>query len=161
MPPWLPDLADTNGQWDDVVTRLYEIFRRGFVQARLMLDGVPVWHDRRTIDDPHQEGFWHLITKTGRDTGDRLLDPRRAERIGWCAAAIANAGDPAVTRFNYREGNKKLRTYLWLRDLDYVVILERVERGGRLRAWTLITAYYLEGASGRRGMERRFAQREP
>ncbi len=161
MPPWLPGLIDINGQWDETVRRLYAVFDRDIVAGRPRFRGQPVWHDRRLLDDARPEGFWHLITKDDRDTGERLLDPRRAERIGWCGAIIANSADPAITVSDYREGNGRIRTYLWLRDSDYVVILERVVRRGRVVAHLLVTSYYLDGSSGRRSMERRLAQRLP
>lgn len=161
MPPWLPALVDTNGAWEETVERLYAVFHHDIVLARPRFRGQPVWHDRRTIDDPRPEGFWHLITSNDRTTGERLLDPRRAERIGWCGAIIAHSTDPAVTPFDYQEGSARIRTYLWLRELDYVVILERVIRRGRFAASLLLTSYYLDGSSSRRNMERRLAQRVP
>lgn len=58
------------------------------------------------------EAFWHLITRTDDLTGERLFDPRRAERLIWCATIIRNSMDPAVKQRMYSEGTGKIRRYL-------------------------------------------------
>ena len=72
-----------------------------------------------------------------------------------CARVIAV--DPM--KRGYREKGK-LRTYLWLRELDYVVVLKGVPPAAP-RYYFLITAFHLSGDSQRRNMRRRHEEREP
>ena len=68
LPKWLPELIDTNGPWGEVLARLYEVFARDFKNGKPTFDGLPIWWDRRFEDnDPHEKGFWHLITKDDSD----------------------------------------------------------------------------------------------
>ena len=91
-----------------------------------------MWWDRRfKDDDPHEEGFWHLVTRDDKETGERLLETPRAKRLAWCRATIDHCGEAEVLVFDYLEGNGKVRTYLWVKDCDYVVILEKASRRRR------------------------------
>jgi hypothetical protein len=106
----------------------------------------------------YEEGFWHLITRDDRVVGERLLDPRRAERLPWCGPTISHPNDVSVRVWDYKEGGGRIRTYLWLEILDYVIILEkRRQRGGEIAF--LITAYHVDGESQRRNLNRKFANR--
>jgi len=81
-PDWLPEIVSVDGEWDQVLARLYNIFDTDFKQTKRFFEGRPVWWDRRILAGNHyEEGFWHLITKTDQSTNERLLDPRRAERL--------------------------------------------------------------------------------
>jgi hypothetical protein len=110
--------------------------------------------------DPHEEGFWHLTTREDKASGDRLLDPPRAKRLRWCRATIDNAASPDVLMFDYEEGNGRIRTYLWVRDADYVVILEKREKNGKVVAYSLVTAFPLDGPSRRKDMRRKYDNRK-
>ena len=51
-------------------------------------DGLPVWWDRRHEDgDPHEEGFWHLITK---DDNERAKSDTRSST---CQTVAVVSGD--------------------------------------------------------------------
>lgn len=157
-PPWLPGTVDTNGEWRMVLAHLHEVFCRDFKDLRPTLDGLRVLWDARPSEKGHPESFWHLITRIDPVTRQRLFDPRRAERLPWCAAVIRNAASPEVKRWVYRQRGQR-RLYLWLEDLDYVVVLEpQPERSPR--RFFLVTAYLLDGPSQRRAMRRRYANRE-
>jgi len=158
MPAWLPEFCETNGEWDEVVSALYRLFCRDFVESPLNLEGDPIWRDRR-ITEKYEEAFWHLITRTDDRTGERLFDPRRAERLSWCAAIIRNSTDPAVKQWQYREGTGKIRRYLWLEAYDYVVVLERRKIGGNFVNF-LISAHHVDGESRRRSLKRKYEKRE-
>jgi hypothetical protein len=159
IPDWLPDLCRTSGEWEEIVAGLYAVFRRDLVEATPVIDGNPVWYDRQ-MSEGFEESFWHLITRTDYSSGDRLLDPRRAERLSWCAAILQNVNDPTVKRWRYKEGRGQIRLYLWYEAGDYVVILEeKTMRRGNV--YFLTTAYYVEGDSGRRSLRRKYDAREP
>ncbi len=161
LPDWLPKLLDTDGSWDDVRDRLYSVFEADFKNGKPQFAGLPIWWDRRCLEgDQHEESFWHLITKDDKDTGDRLLDTPRAKRLRWCRATVDNASKPDVLVFDYLEASGKVRTYLWIEQCDYVVILERVVRKGKAIAHLLITAYSLDGPSRRRAMRQKYDSRQ-
>ena len=161
LPEWLPELLDTNGSWDEILERLYSVFTSDFVTNRPRCDGLPVLPDGKKLDgDSHEEGFWHLITKTDPQTRDRLLDAPRAKRLGWCRATIENCHPPDVLVFDYEEGSGRLRRYLWLHECDYLVVLEKRKSGGKATAYMLITAFYLDGPSSRRRIRKKYDARE-
>jgi hypothetical protein len=160
-PDWLPELLDTNGYWDEIRQRLYDVFTSDFVTGSPRYEGLPVWHDRRKLDgDPHEEGFWHLVTMKGRDTGDRLLDTPRAKRLGWCRATVDNCNPPDVLVFDFEEGRGQLRRYLWIHECDYLVVLEKRKHGGKDKAYMLITAFYLDGPSSKRRIQKKYDGRK-
>jgi len=159
MPSWLPHKVSVDGQWERILAMLYSIFVRDFIDSSPLFEGRTILFDDRIVDGQYEEGFWHLITKNDYNTGDRLLDPPRAERLPWCAPTIKNSNDPAIKVWNYQEGSGRLRTYLWLDQLDYVVILEiRPQRRGEVAF--LFTAYHVDGASTRKKLQTKFLNRE-
>ena len=159
MPEWLPEFCATNGEWEEVVSALYEVFQRDFATNPPRVDGCPVWYQRR-ISDRYEEAFWHLITRDDDATGDRQFDPRRAERLSWCGPILRHCNDPAIIRWRFRESKGQIRLYLWLELWDYVVVLEeRDMRSGRI--YFLITAYHLDGKGRRRTLRRKYEKREP
>lgn len=67
--------------------------------------------------------------------------------------------DPGVKVWDYEEGSGKIRTYLWLESLDYVVILEKQRKGKKREAAFLVTTFHLDGESTRRSMRRKYERR--
>jgi hypothetical protein len=159
-PDWLPPMIRVNGDWKQVLAGLYTIFEKDFKQTKCKFGSAEVWWDRRILENEcYEEGFWHLITRINKKTKERLFDPRRAERLPWCAPVIANANDKRVKVWDFREGKGDIRSYLWLEELDYVVILtKRKLRFGD--AIFLITAYYVDGDYQRRVLQRKYSNRE-
>lgn len=160
IPEWLPALIPVSGYWPRVEQLLYDIFHEDFLNAetKCWLYGLPIWCDRRVLVGNREEGFWHLVTCTDQYSGQRLPDLRRAERLAWCGAMIRNTHEPEVKVWEYREGTGRVRTYLWFESEDYVVILEkRSQRFGEI--YFLITAYYADGASTKRGLARKYQSR--
>lgn len=147
-PAWLPKIFDVNGDWTAKVNELYAIFRNDFIINRPTFNNLPIkWDDRRLDGDSFEEGFWHLVTRQDHSNGSRLPDFRRAERLPWCMAVLKNHNDAAVTLFCHDHGKKNrhgediIRTYLWLRELYYVVILEERKRQ---RHFFLHTAFHVD-----------------
>jgi len=159
-PDWLPVIVSIDGVWGLVLSRLYTIFDRDFKQLKPMFSAMQVWWDRRVLGgERYEEGFWHLISRHEKETGERLLDPRRAERLPWCCPTLINARDNAVKVWDYKEGSGRMRTYVWLEDWDYVVILEkRKHRIGKIAF--LITAFHVDGKSRRINLERKYLKKE-
>lgn len=164
-PSWLPPMAETDGVWEEVVARLYAVFQLDFKQGRPTFEGRPVWWDRRILSgDIYEEGFWHLITRTNRQTGDRIPEFPRAKRLPWCAPCVRTSPTPELKVWDYLEGNGRTRTYVWLKDWEYVVVLEKQTRrqaGRSLPIALLITAYHVDGPASRRRLTRKYEQRIP
>ncbi len=160
-PSWLPEIVNTDGEWEEVHERLYKVFSDDFIKKKPKLNGLPVWWDRRVLpDDCYEEGFWHLITRRDNKTNERLFDPRRAERLTWCGALIENFNDEKVKFWDYKEANGRIRTYLWLEELDYAIILEK-KRMRIGEVYFLVTAFYVDGESKRRSLRKKYENRMP
>lgn len=155
---WLPKMISVVGIWEDVIARLYEVFDKDFNKGRSCLSGLPVWWDRRIADGSiYEEGFWHLISRRDERTGDRLLDPRRAERLPWCQPTLDHTDDDDVKLWDSLEGRHK-RTYVWLKNHDYVIVLEkRRQKIGQVAF--LITAYHVDGRNRRKSLGRKYNER--
>jgi len=156
-PPWLPDILELNGEWDTIINRLFLIFKRDFHQKRPYFQGSPVWWNNRILPgEKYEEGFWHLITRTDSIKRERLFDIRRAERLPWCNPIITYSHeDKYILIWDYKESKERIRTYLWLKDFDYVIILEKKEKRVGTVAY-LITAFYIDGSSSRKKIQRKF-----
>ena len=161
LPDWLPPMLTLDDTEEAMVAELYAVFQRDFKSGPLLFCGEEVWFDRNVpAGQRHEAGFLHIVTRENQRTRERELDLLRAERLPWCAAILRNATDPAVTLWVYREGNGRLRTYTWLEEGDYVVVLERKQKRIGQVAF-MITAYHIDGASRQRSLRRRYEQREP
>ena len=100
--------------------------------------------------------YFPQITKEDIKTGVRFPDFRRAERLPWCAPIIRNSRDPVVKTWDLKERRGKIRTYLWLGKMDYVVVLEK--RKNKKKVF-LVTAYYVEGESTKRRLTQKYNSR--
>jgi hypothetical protein len=168
LPDWLPDIISVDGSFDDVLSRLYNVFHRDFIERHPKLNDMEVWHDKRVkAGEIYEESFWHLIERDHNKQGKRSFDPRRAERLPWCAPLLNNSDQPQVKYWICRENNR-LICYVWLEDYDYVVILERrtlppkeikgTQKPARNIAY-LKTAYHIDGESRRRYFRRKYEER--
>jgi hypothetical protein len=168
LPQWLPDIICVDGNFNDVVNKLYNIFHRDFIKNHPKLSGMNVWHDRTVKPgETYEVSFWHLIERDHDKQGSRSFDPRRAERLPWCAPTLNNSQKPEVRYWICNEGGK-LTCYVWLKDYDYVVLLEKrilpakvingMEKPARTIAF-LKTAYHIDGESKRKYFARKYEER--
>ena len=140
-PRWLPAAIPFAGDWNAFVTALYAVFTRDFKGTWPRFRACPVWHDRRVLPDGDgkEEGFWHLVTRdqwvfnlqSRRDEKERLPDLDRASRVPWARPIVEHEADGSVLVWEFDEVANRgpvVRTYVWLKDHDYVVILERQTR---------------------------------
>jgi len=64
FPQWLPEMVCVDGNFNDIVSRLYNIFHRDFVENNPKLTDIEVWHDRRVMPgETYEVVFWHLIER--------------------------------------------------------------------------------------------------
>lgn len=152
---WLPAPLPFQGDWNSLLCQAYEIFERDLkIPPRPTLDGLVVFHDRRRENpDDKEEGFWHLVSRHDRSTGERLPDIERMRRIAWVRATIEHSECEEVRKFDFIEKKGRSRTYLWVEDADFVVILER-----QRRVAFLVTAYLVDYDRKREQLRRRYEE---
>jgi hypothetical protein len=131
------------------------VFERDFKQGKPIFEGKPVWWDRKILPgDLYEEGFWHLVQKSEKTVGGRVLDLCRAERLSWCIPVLNHANDTAIKHFDYAESTGRVRTYLWLVEGDYRVVLEqRIASFGEIMF--LVSAHCIEYEHTRKDMQRK------
>lgn len=152
-PTWLPALNDTDGIWEEVLLRLYSVFQKDFISDGCAYNGLPVTWDRRKIDSPYEEGFWHLISKVDPVNKERPFDPPRAKKLSWCKPCIENCLDKNVKIWNMKEKGR-IQVYIWLEYFDYVVVLQR-----RNKVAFLVTAFHVGGASTKKKLQTKYNNR--
>jgi len=117
-----------------------------------------------------EEGFWHLVTRdqwgwnrtTRSKEKERLPELNRAGRLPWARPIIDHECDDVVFVWDFEEETRDrstVRTYAWLREHDYVVILERQakEKGD---IYMLVTSFLVEHESKRRDLQSRYERRK-
>ena len=78
-PQWLPPMLALSGTWDKIVSELYGIFEKDFKQGKPKFQHYMIWWDQRILSGQRfEEGFWHLISRDDKDSGERIPDFRRA-----------------------------------------------------------------------------------
>ena len=115
-------------------------------------------YDSRVLPDGHdkEEGFWHVVSRKDRDSGERLPDYRRAERLLWARPTIESPERSEIKVFDYDHGTKDIgvRRYIWLAEYDYVLIFQKKKK---TLFW--VTAYYVDSERGRKDLSRRYEKR--
>jgi len=172
MPDWLPEMATVNPWSEATYEMLYEIFCRDIRDYNLRYIGNNVWIFRE-MEDGKEKIFWHL---TARKTiqkkiprrkrkfypkgqiyteTERLPDLRRCERLPWVRPLIEHPSEPEVLAWDYEEGDRTIKTYIWIKDHDFVVIMKKYPDGKR----RLITSFYVDKPYKRKDFERKYANR--
>ena len=153
LPSFLPPFLKLDGTWEEVLEKLYAIFKRDFIDDKVFYKDLKVIYDQRKIDGDKEEAFWHLITREDPKAG-RIPEYDRAKRLPWIKPTIENHQHPDIKVWDYLEGNRRIRVYLWIENYDYVVILEK-QRGKRKHLIVLITAFYVVERK-KKDLERRY-----
>ncbi len=164
-PSWLPEKFQWNNkelsqmkteEEELVIKGLFKVFEKDFISSKPKLHGLPVEADMAVEEgQEYPKGFLHIITKDvptvevkkGKPvnvrTGKRALDIPRAERFPWCKPCIEHKSEILCWDFREGERNGKVRTYIWLKDFDYVIILQKTTDMGDVR-YALITAFWIQ-----------------
>jgi len=142
--PWLPPLIDIRvSHMSQIEPFLESIFINEFVNKKIIYLDYPVIINKP--EDPTYSGkvFQHLITRDNYRNEGRGIDMERAKRLLWCPALISNSKDPSVLSFDYLEADGNIRTYLYLKPykLDYLVILQKIEKTHEV---AIVSAYYID-----------------
>jgi len=117
-----------------------------------------IFYDNRVLPDGcnKEEGFWHVVSRIDRVSGERLIDYLRAERLPWARPTMERSERAEIKVFDYDHGIKDIgvRRYIWLDEHDYVLILQKKKK---TLFW--ITAYHVDSEGGRRDLARRYEKR--
>ena len=158
IPDFLPPILDLQGTWAAILDRLYTVFCRDFKKGAVHHRGMRILYDNRILPDGgnKEEGFWHVVSRQDRDMGERLFDYRRSERLPWARPTMESPEISAIKVFDYNHGPKDtgVRRYIWLAELDYVLILQKKKK---VLFW--ITAYYVDSEGRRKDLARRYEER--
>lgn len=172
MPDWLPVIATVNPWTDTTDEMLYELFCRDIRDHNLRYIGNDVWIFLDT-EDGKERIFWHLTTRKSKQKTiprrkrkfypedktytepERLPDLRRCERLPWVKPLIEHPSEPEVLAWDYEEGDRTIKTYIWIKDQDFVVIMKRFPNGKR----RLITSFYVDNSFKRKDFVRKYANR--
>ncbi len=172
MPDWLPDIFCVDPWTHNTYDLLYEIFCRDIRDRdlRYLRNEVWIFPD---MEDGREKIFWHLTTRSAKKIKiprrkkkfyppdqtyldeRRYPDLRRCERLPWVRPTIENPGEPEVLAWDYEEGDLTIKTYVWLKDYDFAIIMKKYPNNKR----RLITSFYVDRSHKRKDFERKYANR--
>jgi hypothetical protein len=153
-PNWLPNLFVVNPWTHDTYDALYQLFRDDFVESQIDYQGYSVWFFPE-MEDGREKVFWHLTSRVDNETGDRLPDLRRSERLPWVRPMLENHLHPEVLAWDHEEGDGSIKTYVWLKDFDFVVIMKKFPD----RTRRLITSFWLEYPNAKKKLMKKYDRR--
>jgi hypothetical protein len=172
MPEWLPEIATVNPWTNITYEMLYEVFCRDLRDNNLKYIGCDVWIFPE-MEDGKEIIFWHLTTRENKSKtvpfrkrrfypegqsateAERLPDLRRCERLPWVKPLIEHPSAPEVSAWDYEEGDRTIKTYVWIKESDFVVIMKKYPDGKR----RLITSFYVDNTYTREDFRRKYANR--
>lgn len=153
-PSWLPALFNVN-PWDQTTYEsLYGIFHNDFIANKTHHDKTYV-NFSRTKEDGKEKIFWHVTTRDDKQNGERLPDLRRCERLPWLKPILESPVRAEILVWEYTEGDGAIKTYVWVKDHDYVAIMKKTNKGGLI----LLTAYWLEYNNAKKKLRRKYDAR--
>jgi len=152
---WLPPMAKVNPWTAETFDLLYAIFQRDFKDSQPLYEGHPVWFFPE-MEDGKEVIFWHMTSEKNKNTGERLADFRRSERLPWARPMVDNHTHPEILAFDYVEADGDTNTYIWLKDHDFLVLMKRY-RDGRRR---LLTSFYIKYENYRGKLQRKYSRRQ-
>ncbi len=153
-PKWLPELFPVNPWRHDTYEALYRLFERDFKESQLVYGGQNVWFFPE-MEDGKEKIFWHLTSREDKEVGERLPDLRRSERLPWVRPILDDPGEPEVLAWDHREGDGTIKTYVWLENDDFLVIMKKYPDGQR----RLITSFWVEYENAKRKLRKKYERR--
>ena len=153
-PQWLPELFSVHPWTDSTYSDLYHIFVRDFIDSQPLYHGQAIWFFPEVEDGKHII-FWHLTTRDDKSTGQRLPDLRRCERLPWVRPILCRPPYPEILDWDYEEGDGTTKTYVWLKENNFVVILKKYPDGSR----RLITSFWIDYPHTKRRLMNKYNHR--
>ncbi|NMC49897.1 MAG: hypothetical protein GYA47_10830 [Desulfovibrio sp.] len=151
---WLPEMAKVNPWTDRTLEYLYAIFLEDIKHFPLQYAGYDVWFFS-DMEDGKEVLFWHLTSREDKETKERIPDMRRSERLPWVNPCIENYSDSDLLCWDYEEGNRTIKTYVWLKDKDFVVIMKKYKNNSR----RLVTSFFIDYESKRKNLAMKYKNR--
>lgn len=139
--------------WDkyyELIEDQYKIFVRDFITGTVEFKGKPIVIKPQPTFDGKEDAFWHVVTRTSDVTGLREADGERAARVHWIKHIILNFDNECVTYFIHPSHREVDRHYFWLRDHNYLVILEESKK-----RFYIVTAYVVDQLNAVSDLERK------
>ncbi len=152
LPNWLPSLitlAQSNGDWELYLNKIYEHFLDDFIRQTCSFRGIKIAIKRHPQIDHKEITFWHIISD-GEDESKRLPNLRRCERIGWPRPIITRVPNSEIKMWENKRGTEK-RICLWVEKAEYLVVL--AVRNNYLLLWT---AYPVTQAHSKKKLEKEY-----
>lgn len=149
-PGWIGSLItleSCDGDSEKYLEKLFETFKKDFIDSKPKFNGKQVLHDKN-LDGGKPNTFVHITTETDRETKKRILSLRRCERIGWIKPIIEHTDDPAVLVWQKKQATSKrpaVRTYLFLEQENFLIVLQEIKFGH-----FIITAIYVDNPNQKR-----------
>jgi len=153
-PNWLPDPFSVSPWTESTYDELYKIFRRDFIESQPVYLGHTVWCFPE-IEDGKEKIFWHLTSQDDTENGERLPDLRRCERLPWAKPMLENPKDPEMLAWDHSEGDGSVRTYVWLINYSFVVIMKKYPDEKR----RMVTSFYVEHPHYSRKLMKKYNRR--
>jgi len=153
-PAWLPAMFPVNPWTADTYDLLYAIFCRDFKFDPASYAGHRVWFFPE-MDRGKEEIFWHLTDREDKRSGARYPDLERAARLPWSRPMLDHAAEPEILAWDYEEGDGTVKTYVWLKNHDYVVIMKRMKDLSR----RLVTSFWIDYSNTRKKMQGKYDAR--
>ena len=157
-PSFLPPMLNLDGEWNDILSLLYNIFVRDFKETKTYHRGKRIIYNGAIKEDGlgKEEGFWHVVSKKDKKSGDRFIDYPRAERLPWAKPLMESPERLEIKVWQYQEGSsdKGLRTYIWLDNYDYALILQR-----KKNVYYWVTAFYIDLNWKKQDLKRKYENR--
>jgi hypothetical protein len=153
-PDWLPNIYPVKPWKSDTYDQLYNLFKNDFINTTPKYNGSPVWIFPEK-EDNKEVIFWHLTTKQDKITRTRYPDFDRCERLPWPRSLIDNPCKPEVLSWDFKEGDGGIKTYIWLKDLDYLVIMKKYSNN----SCRLLTSFNIEHKSYKSKLLKKYKKR--
>ncbi len=153
-PAWLPEMLNVNPWTETTYDALYQLFCDTLKNSRPVYRGAEVWFFL-DMEDGKEKIFWHLTSRDDKETGERLPDLRRSERLPWVRPMIDQPDQSDVLDWDFEEGDGTIKTYIWLKEYDFVVIMKKYPDENR----RLITSFWIEYNNTRRKMQKKYDNR--
>lgn len=135
--PDLIFLEDFNGNFQDYIDNVYEVFKNDFLKTSPTFSGVKVSAPRYPEVDGRSRTFYH-ITHEGDDEQNRTPDVRRMERIKFPKFKITHYPHPELLVWEKTIG-RDTRIHILNEAESYLLVLNK--RPDYLMLWT---AFYIE-----------------
>ncbi len=148
-PTWLTpiiELTEFSGNWNRYNDHLFSIFKKDFIDSQPIFHGKPVFMGNPALFNGKPECFWHVTSQKDKQTGERVPNLRRCERVAWIRLIIEHCGNPEVWEWP-KQHERDLRHNLFLEKENFLVVL--IER----KKFYLVTAIYINYPHTRKRLE--------